>query len=142
MANAKQISLRKEEGHPQVTASGEEIFPARLRRAPKWQRKFLRSLARSPNVALAAKRAQRSRTHVYRVREQDPAFAEAWKNSIESALDELEGTAFALAKRGDSQLISWLLRCHRPSVYRETQRTEHAIIGRIVILPEKEIADA
>src|SRR5436309_14465454 len=124
-SNEKQIVLRKE-GHPQAATGKGEESPARLRRAPKWQRRFLRSLARSPNVALAAKRAGVSRTHVYRVREQDPAFAGAWKNSIESALDELEGAAFALAKRGDSQLISWLLRCHRPSVYRETQRTEHA----------------
>ena len=135
-ASAKQLSLREDDERPQAAT-----FPARLRRAPKWQRKFLRSLARSPNVALAAKRARVSRAHVYRVREQDPAFAEAWKSSIETSLDELEGVAFSLAKRGDQQLLTWLLRCHRPERYRETSRQEHAVLGKIVLIPAKAAGD-
>ena len=77
------------------------------------------------------------------MREQDAEFAEAWQEALDASLDELEATAFKRAKEGDSQLISWLLRCHRPSIYRDTQRTEHAVLGKIVfMLPEKEERDA
>jgi hypothetical protein len=51
----------------------------------------------------------------------------------------LESTAFKLASAGDANLITFLLRCHKPEVYRETSRME--IDGRacgVIIMPEKE----
>jgi hypothetical protein len=77
------------------------------------------------------------------VRQQDAAFAEAWQEALDASLDELEATAFKRAKEGDSQLISWLLRCHRPERYRDTSRQEHAVLAKLVfVLPEKEERDA
>lgn len=112
-------------------------------RVARWKRRFLRCLRLSPNVAAACTKAGVSRQTVYRQREQDPEFAAEWKECIEAACDELEAVAFSLAKRGDQQLLTWLLRNHRPQTYRETTRQEHAVLGKIVfMLPEKEQRDA
>lgn len=103
----------------------------------RWEIRFLRSLRSSPNVALACQRAKISRQTAYRSRAENPDFAEAWKETLESALDELETVAFALAKRGDQQLLTWLLRSHRPQLYRETTRTEIGIAAKLIIIPGK-----
>ncbi len=126
-------------GHPQ-DASG-EVSPARLRRVPTWSRKFLSSVAKLPDISRACKHARISRQTAYRWREQDPEFAAKWQEALDGSLDELEGVAFSLAKRGDQQLLTWLLRSHRPQIYRETSRQEHAVLGRIVLIPAKAEGD-
>jgi cell division septum initiation protein DivIVA len=60
---------------------------------------------------------------VYRWREEDLGFAEAWKEALEAAIDDLEESAFAQAKSGKSPaLVIYLLKCHRPEGYREAGR--------------------
>ena len=44
-------------------------------------------------------------------------------------------TAFKLAGEGDSQLIQFILKSHRPAIYRE--RIETAVAGGIIFLPAK-----
>jgi len=115
---------------------------ARRQSVTRWQRRFVQCLRISAKVAAACAAARISRQTAYRQREQDPEFAAKWQEAIDFSLDELEAVAFKRAKEGDSQLLSWLLRCHRP-IYRDTQRTEHAVLGKIVfMLPEKEERDA
>ena len=92
-------------------------------------------------MALACQRSKVSRQTAYRTRSENQVFAEAWNDALQSALDELEGVCFSLARRGNEQLLTWLLRCHRPSIYRDTQRTEHALLGKILILPAKAEGD-
>ncbi len=118
------------------------VRTARKLRVKRWQQRFLRSLRTSPNIALACERARISRQTAYRTRAADSAFALAWQEALEASLDELEGKAFELAKRGSEQLLTWLLRCHRPDTYRETTRTEVGIVAKIVLMPPKEVRDA
>jgi len=108
-------------------------------RLAQWQRRFLAALRLAPNVQSACKAARVSRQTAYRHKAEDTEFRDAWQEAIDASLDELEATAFRKAKEGDAQLITWLLRCHRPQVYRE--RSEVAVAGGIVFLPQKSTGD-
>jgi hypothetical protein len=101
-----------------------------------WKKPFLAALRVSPNVSGAAKRAGVDRAHVYEVREHDLAFAAAWDSAIEEAIDALVGNTWKRARVSDTLAI-FLLKSHRPSIYRETQRLEHSgpDSGPIVIAP-------
>lgn len=105
----------------------------------KWQRTFLACLTKTPHVTRACKAARVSRSRAYDTRKVDPQFAAAWEDAIAGSIDNLEETAFKLAVEGDSSLISFLLRCHRPEIYRDTQRMEiDARHVGVIFLPEKE----
>src|SRR5437773_12425309 len=104
---------------------------ARRQSVTRWQRRFLQCLRISPNVAAACAAARISRQTAYRKREQDPEFAAKWQEAIDFSLEELEAVAFKSAKVGDSQLLSWLLWCHRP-LYPVTPRTEHAFTSHLL----------
>jgi len=69
------------------------------------------------------------------------AFAEKWEDALAASVDELETKAFQIALAGDASLITFLLRCHRPEVYRETSRHEVGLVGGIVFLPAKKEGD-
>lgn len=113
----------------------------------KWQQKFLRSLKKTPSVKHACISAGVSRSTAYRQREADEAFAEKWNNAVAESVDELEAVAFKIATAGDANLIQFLLRCHRPEIYKETQRREltgadgRPLTGKIVFLPAKVSGD-
>jgi hypothetical protein len=74
----------------------------------------------------------------YRYRDIDPDFARDWQLAIRHSVDDLEAVAFKLAAEGDTGLIQFLLRCHRPEIYKDTQRHEVGLLGGIVLLPPKE----
>lgn len=85
---------------------------------------FLEALATSPNVSAACKAAGVGRTTAYDAREADPEFAEKWTEALESAVDDLAADAFKRAKAGSDVLTIFLLKSHRPEVYRESTRQE------------------
>jgi hypothetical protein len=115
-----------------------KVTDARARAKGKWQKKFLQVLAESPSVKAACLAAGVSRMTAYRYRQSDPEFAEEWQDAIRQSVDDLEAVAFKLAVEGDAGLIQFLLRCHKPEVYRDTQRHEVGLLGGIVLLPAKE----
>lgn len=108
----------------------------------EWKDVFLDRLKKSPNVSAAAKAVGYSRGHVYFVRDQDPEFAKAWKEALDCGIDGAEGELYRRAVRGvvkkvfyqDKQidtvreysdtLLIFLLKSHKPDVYRETTRNE------------------
>lgn len=110
---------------------------------PKWSSRFLAALAESPSVSHAAKVAGVGRATVYEWRERCPELAKAWDDAIEQSTDALvqecyrraqEGTEKPVFHRGEvcgsireysDTLAIFLLKSHRPSVYRETVRQEH-----------------
>ena len=111
----------------------------RLTSLTKWQKLFLRALREEPNIKRACSAAGVSRSRAYRRREVDAVFAAEWQDALESAVDSLEATAFKLASEGDSNILTFLLRCHRPETYRETSRYEvDARLCGIVVVPPKE----
>jgi hypothetical protein len=105
----------------------------------KWQQNFLRSLRKTPNVSVACAMAGVGRTTAYKYREEDELFREKWEEMLEASVDRIEEKAFQVAMAGDSSLISFLLRCHRPQIYRDVQRMElDARLCGVLLLPEKE----
>lgn len=111
-------------------------------RVARWQTRFLTSLRKVPCVKSACASANVSRQTAYRTRATDATFAEAWRDALDASVDELEARAFKLALEGDSRLVEFMLKSHRPAVYRETTRTEIGIAAKIVLLPAKELRDA
>ena len=105
----------------------------------KWQRKFLAVLRKTPDVKTACRVARIARSTAYRRKESDELFSQAWDDAINLAVDNLAAVAFQRAADGDSNLITFLLRCHRPEIYRDTQRLEvDARHCGVILLPEKE----
>ena len=109
----------------------------RAKRLAKWSAAFLKVLRKTPNVKAACKAARISRETAYKYRREDAEFAAQWADAIGHSVDELEATAFKLATEGDSSLISFLLRAHKPDIYNPTQKHELGVLGGVVFLPQK-----
>jgi hypothetical protein len=71
------------------------------------------------NVRLSASSAGIDRDTAYKRRARDPRFAEAWAQAREDAIDVLEAEARRRALSASDALLMFLLRAHRPSLYRE-----------------------
>jgi hypothetical protein len=91
---------------------------ARSRR-PDWGPRFIESFRASGNVRLSASSAGIDRDTAYKRRARDPRFAEAWAQAREDAIDVLEAEARRRALSASDALLMFLLRAHRPSLYRE-----------------------
>jgi len=125
-----------------VDANGAHAREARVvrkvKRYRKWHGKFLRSLAKSPSVSLAAQQAGISRRSAYNAREADPEFAEAWDDALNQSVDTLEHSIYQRALKDDSQLAMFILKAFRP-FYRESSRMElDARVCGVLVLPQKE----
>ena len=106
--------------------------------------RFLEVLSKCANVAAAARAAEFSRQHAYRLRARDPRFAAAWDEALAEAVDGLaqlawqravEGVEEPVYYRGEvvgqrrrtcNQLLMFLLRAHRPEVYGTAARAPAA----------------
>ena len=62
---------------------------ARSHKPPAWRRAFLRELARSGSVALAAEAVGIDRSSAYQVRRRNPAFAASWERALAAARAQL-----------------------------------------------------
>jgi hypothetical protein len=100
-----------------------------------WRATFLKTLAKTPSVTMAAKAAGIPRRTAYDHREKDPEFAQAWDDALNQSLDALEHEVYQRALKDDAQLAMFLLKAHRPAIYRE--RIEAAVAGGVIILPAK-----
>jgi hypothetical protein len=130
MRNAKPSGLTLHDKRPPVPVKSPSP-------EPKWRTKFLHALRKSPSIKDACAFARISRATVYRHKEQDRVFAEKMAEAIDDAVDDLVKVAWKRAAEGDSNVLTFLLRCHRPQVYRDIQRHEVGVAGGIVFLPAK-----
>lgn len=107
-----------------------------------YKQAFLDRLSKSPNVSAAAKAAGFSRKFFYELRKQDLDFAEQWQEALSESLDTAEGELYRRAVRGvvrkifykdehidtvreySDTLLIFLLKSHKPEVYRETVHNE------------------
>lgn len=119
-----------------VPSRATESDKSTRQRRPRWTAAFLRALAVNGNVSAAARAAKIDRQRAYKLRDADPAFAEAWNDAYEKACDNLEAEAWRRAVNGtdkpvffrgeecgyireySDQLLVELLRGHRPKRYR------------------------
>lgn len=88
-----------------------------------WRHKFLDGLRNHGIVTLAAQEAGIDRNTAYFLRQQDPTFAEEWKEALDRGVDMLEDVAKKRAYEGSDVLLIFLLKAHRPAVYREINKT-------------------
>lgn len=109
---------------------------------PQKMQKFLHWLARTGNVTKAAEKAKVNRTHMYEVRKSDSAFAAAWDEALEVAVERLEmearrraeqgvlepvyyqGVKVGAVRRYSDTLLIFLLKAHRPEKYRDHASVE------------------
>jgi hypothetical protein len=96
---------------------------ARTRR-PDWGPRFIESFRASGNVRLSASSAGIDRDTAYKRRRRDPRFAAAWAQAQEDAIDVLEAEARRRALSVSDTLLMFLLRAHRPTMYRDNARLE------------------
>lgn len=92
--------------------------------ACEWHPAFLAALRNSGNVRAACQAAGCSREIAYRHRRLEEDFAAQWDEALEEATDVLEGEARRRALSDSDTLLIFLLKSHRPDVYRETSRRE------------------
>jgi hypothetical protein len=106
------------------------------RTTARWQARFVKSLRYAPSVSAACKAAGVARTTAYRHRDENEVFASKWQDAIDASVDVVEARCFKLASEGDPRLIEFILKAHRPQVYRDRQ--EIAVAAGVIILPAKE----
>jgi AcrR family transcriptional regulator len=111
-----------------MAAKQKKRQPKRAKRAPpkggtngtlKARAKFCEMIGQGVSITTAAKAAGASRTTVYRWRDEDKSFAEAWDSAREEGLDLLEDRALRLAHQGSERLIMFILKAGRPEKYKE-----------------------
>lgn len=103
-----------------------------------WRPLFLNAIATEGTVKQACAVAGISRQHAYRERQANEEFAIAWHDAIEDLVDGLERKAVEVALTGDTRMLEFLLKAHRPERYRENVHVEHT--GNVTIADLAKIA--
>ena len=85
----------------------------------EWTPVFLAALQQLPNVRAACQKSGVSRSEAYRLRAQDPTFAQAWHEALQDGIDVIEATMMARAMKRDTVAGIFLLKNLRPEVYGE-----------------------
>lgn len=86
---------------------------------------FLDGLRKGLSVQGAADGAGIGRRTAYNWRAEQPEFAAAWDEAIESGTDALEDALLRRALTIDTTAAIFLLKARRPAKYREVTRHEH-----------------
>ena len=111
--------------------------------AAAWRGVFIERLKATGNVTVAASGAGVSRQEAYRARDRNKAFRRQWDEALEEAVDLLAGEARRRAtgiKKAvwyagevvgeesvyDSSLLMFLLKAHRPTLYRDNVKVDHS----------------
>ncbi len=83
-----------------------------------WHMLFLETLEETANITTACRVVKVNRTTAYTHKKDFPDFAEAWENALQSAVDEVEEVLWNVAKEGNVQALTAVLKAHR-HIYRE-----------------------
>jgi transposase-like protein len=87
----------------------------------EWREPFLSALRGSGNVRNACDVAGVARQVVYRWRDQEEEFSSEWSDAIAEAVELLEHEAHRRAMESSDTLLIFLLKAHKPEVYRESR---------------------
>lgn len=104
-------------------ADGEKVTPKKV---AEWAPIFLKTLAETANVRAACNAAGIARKTAYQHRNRSEVFAAKWDEALDEACDILEAAARERALTMSDTLLIFLLKAHRPALYRETSRHELA----------------
>lgn len=124
----------------------------RTKWTPKKNDSFLDLLRETGNVTLAARACGMSRSRIYELRQREQAFADAWDDAVEEALDRIErevlrravegveepvfyqGKVCGHIRRYSDNLLMFFLKAHRPDKYRERYEVRQDKPGSVNIL--------
>lgn len=84
-----------------------------------WHARFLEILGTTCNVTLAARGAGTKRPTAYEHYRTYPDFAAQWDDAKVAAVEILEAEAWQRARKVSDTLIIFLLKAHKPAMYRE-----------------------
>lgn len=101
-----------------------------------WHAKFLELLSKSCNVSLATQGAGVDRTTAYDHYNLFPDFAAAWDDAKTTAVELLEAKAWQRAETISDTLMIFLLKAHKPEMYRE--KIEQQLGGQLEIIVKRE----
>jgi hypothetical protein len=107
---------------------------------PRWRPAFLAVLRNSASVRAACDAAGINRTTAYRARERSPEFRAAWDQALDESCDLLVAEAQRRALEVSDTLLIFLLKSHRPAVYREPPARVD-ITGYVRLIAEREGLD-
>ena len=88
--------------------------------AAEWRPTFLLTLRNTGNVRASCQAAGISRKTAYTAKLNAPEFTAQWTEAMADAIDILEAIAVKRAKETSDVLLIFLLKSHRPEIYRET----------------------
>lgn len=115
-----------------VTSTGNTLTTTKER---DWHPMFIEHFAEHANVTQAAVYAGVDRHTVYQHRKNDAAFAEQWHDALEMAIETLEGAmrskAMTMADMPSVTAGIFLLKAHRPTIYRDNIKVEHTVTHRL-----------
>ena len=127
-----------------MSESSDTVTPKEMR---DWAPVFLLTLTQSPNVAEASRTAGVSRKTAYQYKKECQEFSDAWDEALEASTDDLAAECYRRARHGVKRpvyylgkkvgsireysdvLAMFLLKAHRPEVYRDTQKQIHDFTG-------------
>ncbi len=92
----------------------------RTTRAARKER-FIQAHHWGATVAEAARWAGIPVATLYRWRNQDPEFAQAWRGAQDKLVEGLEREAFQRAANGSERMLIFLLRSYKPGTYNQRQ---------------------
>ena len=95
------------------------------KRGGEWHERFLALFAISLNVGLSAQGAGVDRRQVYRERERNAEFAALMDDAKQAAIERLEAAAYKRAETQSDTLTIFLLKAHKPEIYRENIQQQH-----------------
>jgi hypothetical protein len=109
------------------TKSAQVTPPTRAQKphAQGWKPAFLEALRNSANVRASCRAAGIDRSTAIKARQRDAAFAAAWEEAVQDALDTLTATAWQRATTGGSdRLLEVLLRAYLPEQFGDRLRVD------------------
>lgn len=125
---------------PIIDRSSDDVPPKERR---EWKTLFLATLRKTMSVTAAAKSARINRQYVYKVRDEEKEFAEAWADAEAEAIETAEAEGYRRAVKGVKKpvfqngilvgtiteysdgLLQFYLKAHKPKVYRESIEHKH-----------------
>ena len=103
--------------------------PLPMEKRYPWAPTFLAALRNSGNVRAACELVKVPRSLVYAAKLRSPEFQAAWDEAVDEAVELLEAVALKRAMAGSDLLLIFLLKAHKPEMYRETVRQEVSGVG-------------
>jgi hypothetical protein len=95
------------------------------KRPEDWKENFLAGVRIAATIEAGCAKAGVSRSFINNERKRDPAFEREFQYAIDAAIDHAQESAFDRGKLHSDKLLMFILRSHRPEIYREMKDIQH-----------------